>query len=106
VTDIGSHEVVKIKGSHATTVGSGFDRPEGLALDSTGNLYVIDSGTGTSYVVDEAGDTSTVATGFCIHKGLQSTQAGDIFVTDSGHNQVVELPFSLRRASRGRFDDI
>jgi DNA-binding beta-propeller fold protein YncE len=90
--DIDAHAVIKIpKRSHASTVGSGFDRPEGVALDSIRNFYVIDYGTRTLYVVNAAGYTSTVASG-CVHpQSVAVDQAGDMFVADSGHNQVIEL---------------
>jgi hypothetical protein len=52
-------------GGVATTFASGFSAPEGLTVDSAGNLYVVNAGDSTVKMVGPGGGVATTfATGF------------------------------------------
>ncbi len=73
---------------------SGLSIPEGVAVDSAGDLFVADSD--HQRVVElHAGGGSQVTlpfTGLGFPQGVAVDSAGDVFVTDPEHSRVVELP--------------
>jgi sugar lactone lactonase YvrE len=88
--------------------GGGFDaqaRPEGIALDRLGNVYVSDSG-GAIFKVTPAGDISTLAgtlgqvgnadgagatATFNSPAGIASDAAGNVYVADSGNATIRKI---------------
>jgi sugar lactone lactonase YvrE len=96
-----------LAGTCGSTDGTGsaarFCQPFGLATDSTGNIYVADSGNDTIREVTSAGVVSTIAgmpqtvgsadgTGanasFDLPSGLAVDNAGNIYVADTGNATV------------------
>jgi sugar lactone lactonase YvrE len=88
----------------ATTLAN----PDGLALDSSGNLYVADEGNnrvlyfpsgsvtatrvyGASNLTT-AGSFSTTATGFIAENSVSLDSLGNMYVGDSGNNRVLYFP--------------
>lgn len=84
------------------TLLSGPSAPEAVAVDSAGDVFVADTGSGQVVEITPDG-TKTVLpfsslaapnlvgqAGFI--DGLAVDGAGDVFVADTGHNQVLELP--------------
>jgi len=63
--------------------------PRGLAVDSTGNLYIMS--TDHVVMVTPAGAISTLAAGFSYAFGVATDAAGDVFVADTGHNQIQRI---------------
>jgi uncharacterized protein (TIGR03437 family) len=130
VNDIGNHRVRKIStsGIISTVAGSGSSTPSGdggpatsaglqipirCAVDSSGNLYIVDQGSGASVVrkVDTNGMISDVAgvyggTGFSGDGGpaLKATMfnltaiavdaAGNLFLTDQGDQRIRKVDTS------------
>ena len=84
--------------------------PVGLAVSSSGNVYIADSGTYTVDMLDPAGNLTvfagtygesneftgngTAATSAVLGtpSALAVDSAGDVFIADSGNNQVLEVP--------------
>jgi sugar lactone lactonase YvrE len=56
--------------------------PVGLALDSSGNLFVADSANQAVRKVSQDGVISTVATGFDLDEGVAVDATGNLYITD------------------------
>jgi sugar lactone lactonase YvrE len=75
-----------------STVGSGLNDPEGVAVDSSGNVYIAD--TNNNQVLKEAlsagAYTQTViVTGLSTPKGIALDGAGNLYIANTGNDQVL-----------------
>jgi hypothetical protein len=90
--------------AHATTygapvsIGSGFSDPFGVAVDSSGDLFVVNSIFHGSVAELKPGadgfsdaTQTTVASNFINPAGVAVDSSGDLFVAASGNNSVAEL---------------
>ena len=79
------------------TLGSGFSFPSGVALDSSGNLFVGDTGSNTVKEVLKSGGYSTVnalptpANEFSSPTGVAVDSSGNVFVADYANSLVKEI---------------
>ncbi len=97
--------VVGPVGGYADGTGKGarFHFPEGVAVDSAGNVFVADSGNSTIRKVTPAGVVTTIggapgvagwadgiitSAQFCGPCGIAVDKAGRVYVTDSGNNRI------------------
>src|SRR5271170_1268798 len=74
------------------TLGSGFERPAGVAVDSNANVFVADSGHAQVKEILAAGGYITVnilGSGFSSPYGVAVDGSGNVFVTDA--NAVKEI---------------
>jgi hypothetical protein len=73
-------------------IGGAFDTASGVALDASGNLYVVDFHT-VSEALAATGYTTinTVATGFGFARGIALDSLGNIFVSDPGAGNFKEI---------------
>jgi large repetitive protein len=84
-------------GVQTTLPTSGLSKPEGLAFDSTGNLYIADTGNNRVVEITSAGVQKTVLSGTVSGAALKAPKAVavdasfDLFVADSGNNRVLEI---------------
>jgi sugar lactone lactonase YvrE len=86
--------------------GSGLSNPQGLGIDSAGNVYVADAGNNRIVKITPAGVLSVVASGtFAVNAGMNSyivqetpylavDGAGDLFLDDAGY-PAVEFPLGV-----------
>jgi RHS repeat-associated protein len=96
-------------GAADTNPAAVLDEPAGLAVASSGNVYIADQGTDTVDVLDPAGNLSVFAgtgnSGAFTGNGTAAASAtlgtpsavavdgaGDVFIADSGNNEVLEVP--------------
>jgi autotransporter-associated beta strand protein len=64
-----------------TIFASGLGTPDGLALDSSGSLYVANYSSGTVTKVDGGGAVTTFASGFTHPEGLAFDSSGNLYVS-------------------------
>jgi hypothetical protein len=72
----------------------GFDRPYSLAVDSSGNVYVADTGNDAVKERTAASNyelLNTLGSGFKAPRGVAVDAYGDIFVADTGNSAVKEI---------------
>ena len=107
-------------GSGSATTSSGLSNPSGLAFDSGGNLWVVDSlnsrvlefktpfstGEAATLVIGQASFTSsdystTNSTNLSYATGLAFDSAGNLWVADQGNDRIVEFktPFITHEAA-------
>ena len=72
---------------------AGLNKPAGLAVDSSGNLYIAD--TGNDQVLKLAAGAAAptpLVTGLNSPTDVVVDNAGNLYITDSGNNRVLMLP--------------
>lgn len=77
------------------TVGSGFNRPSGVAVDASGNIYVADeSNNAVKEILAASGFTTTVTLGggFASPFGVAVDASGNVWVADQGNSLIKEIP--------------
>jgi uncharacterized protein (TIGR03437 family) len=108
-------------GDGGPAVNAELNSPSGLALDKSGNLYIVDTGNGRIRKVDTSGIITTVAgrgNGFTLGDGGPATNAqlanpsdvavdsaGNIYIADVGNHSVrkVDTSGTIRSILHGSF---
>lgn len=99
VSNPGAGTISEINSSgNESTFASGLNDPEGLALNSAGNLYVADSGAGIISKINPAGKISTFASGLNSPAALAFGAGGNLYVANPG-NQTISKVNSSGKAS-------
>jgi sugar lactone lactonase YvrE len=95
--------IAGVAGSTGTEDGTGasarFNGPTGIAVTSSGNLHIGDSGNGTIRSVTQAGVVTTIAglpfvnTGLAFNasEGVAVNSTGDVFVADTGAHRILRI---------------
>ena len=86
-----------------TPVGAtGLGRPDGLAMDASGNLFIANSLSGTVVKIVPGGvQTAVPVTGLNAPASLAVNGGGDLFIADSGNSRVVKLPANSEQTTVG-----
>jgi len=73
---------------------TGLNQPCAVAVDTVGDLYIVDSGNNRVVKLAAGSSTQTVLpfTGLNQPSAVAVDAAGDVYVTEHGNNQVVKLP--------------
>jgi hypothetical protein len=90
-SDYGSGTVNEFSPDGMRTFATGVSGPNGLALDSLGNLYVANSSGGTITVVAPDGTEKTIASGLDSPWGVAVNRAGDVFVSSQFGNTITKI---------------
>ena len=78
-----------------TTLGSGFNTPLGVAVDSAGNVYVADANNqAVKRIAAVGGAITTLGSGFYNPTSVAVDSAGNVYVADTGNNAVKKLSFT------------
>jgi len=89
-TSDGVSEIDSTTGNEST-FASGLNGPEGLALDSAGNLYVADSGDGTISQINSVGNVSTFASGLNSPYALAFDPSGNLYAANPGNQTISKI---------------
>jgi len=76
-----------------TTMGSGLQYPQAVAVDAAGDVFIAD--TGNSRVVEVpagGGAQTTVGSELSLPQRVAVDGAGDVFIADTNNSRVVEVP--------------
>ena len=93
----------------AASVGNSFTKPNGVAVDGAGNVYVSDSGTNLVYEAPSGSGTAatefalTSFTGLKAPAGIAVDQSGNLYVADSGNGRVL---FDNRQSAAVQFGTV
>jgi streptogramin lyase len=79
-----------------TTLVGGFNYPDGVAVDGSGNIYVSDAGNNAvkemALGCASASCVTTLGGGFAGPEGVAVDGSGNVYVADAGNNLVKEMP--------------
>ena len=79
--------------STPATLGSGFNGPTGVAVDTSGNLYVADFSNKQVKEIPAGSNIPVgIGSGFTNPYGVAVDAAGDVYVADYGANAVYKIP--------------
>jgi hypothetical protein len=70
-----------------------FNKPMGITIDSTGNLFVVNSGNGSIRKITPTGNVTTIATGYNIPQGIAIDSSGNLYITDTQDAIVSKLSY-------------
>ena len=79
--------------SNQTTIGSGFNYPSGVAVDTSGHVFVADTYNNriVSMNADGSNQTTIAATGFSYPMGVAVDTSGHVVVADTDNNRIVSM---------------
>ena len=79
--------------SNQTTIGSGFNYPGGVAVDTSGQVFVADTYNSriVSMNADGSNQTTIAATGFSYPMGVAVDTSGHVVVADTDNNRIVSM---------------
>ena len=83
--------------TNGANLSARFNSPRGLACDSSGNLYVADTGNGKIRVIDIGQKTSTLAGGFSNLTDVAVAPNGDVLAVDEDANAIYRVESGGRK---------
>ena len=89
-----NNQVVEVPagGGAQTTVGSGLNRPYGVAVDGAGDVFIADARNNRVVEVTAGGGPqTTVGSGLSSPTGVAVDGVGDVFIADYANSRVVEV---------------
>jgi sugar lactone lactonase YvrE len=70
---------------------SSLDNPSGLAIDSSNNLYVADTGSNSIKKINSAGSVLVTVSSFSLPRSVAVSSTGDVYVADTGNNEIKKI---------------
>jgi sugar lactone lactonase YvrE len=89
-------QTAHLAGGALISIGTGFNSPQGVAMDSSGNVFVTDSNHSRVKEIQAPSYSTTVSLAtpsgaFVSPSGIAIDTAGNLFVTDQGNGTVKEI---------------
>ena len=78
-------------GTFVKQISTTFNNNQGLAFDSSGNLYVAESGQNIVQKITPTGSRSTFASGLSTPQGLAFDSSGNLYVANGASNTIVKV---------------
>jgi sugar lactone lactonase YvrE len=92
---VGHGSAIVVTPGTESSIGSALKTPSQVAADTSGNVYIADSGLGKVLEYTKGAGATTVpvsiGTGLTAPTGVAVDGAGDVFIADSGN--VIEVPY-------------
>lgn len=76
---------------NGTGAAARFNRPQGLALSPSGDLYIADTDNGAIRKMTPSGVVTTVATGLVTPQFLAYAPSGNIYVSETSQNRIKKI---------------
>jgi hypothetical protein len=96
ITAIGVSPQLIFSPAVQSSLGGGFSQPDGVATDSSGNIYVADQANNAVKKIPSGCSISscvtTIGGGFSSPYGIAVDGAGNVWVADNGNNAVKKVP--------------
>lgn len=103
ITAIGVSPQLIFSPNVQSSLGGGFSQPDGVATDSSGNIYVADRANNAVKKIPGGCSTSscvtTIGGGFSSPYGIAMDGAGNVWVADNGNNAVKKIPSGCTASS-------
>jgi len=96
VADRGNNAVKEVMVGTGTvvTLGSGFNQPNGVAVDAAGDVYVADAGNNAIKMIPAGGGAPVViGSGFVNPTAVALDASGNVYVCDNGNSAIKEILF-------------
>ncbi len=105
LTGIGTGGQLAIDGGQQATVAvTGLGTTAGVAVDSTGTLYIADPSNNQIVVKLAGGVQTTIGTGLSGPMGVAVDAANNVYIADTGNNRIVEVnPVSNTQTVLGNY---
>jgi sugar lactone lactonase YvrE len=91
-TNTGANTVCKVQGGNISNLPGSYSAPEGIAVDSVGNVYVANTGLNQiSIVATDNSVTNITFSDGTIPRGVAVDGSGSIYIADGGMNRILRL---------------
>lgn len=84
-------EVALDPGVLSAVLASGISAPSGVALDGSGNTYIVDKGHNRVLKLSTGGVLTTVGSGLSSPTGVTVDGAGNVYISDTANDRVVKV---------------
>jgi sugar lactone lactonase YvrE len=93
LSGVGTGQAITIDPGTLTEIGSGLKKPDAVAVDAAGNVFVADAGANAVYeYAGGSGAGTSVGSGLKAPAGLATDAAGNLYISDTGNDRVVMVP--------------
>src|SRR5579871_369420 len=109
IADTGNNRIRKVSATSGliTTIAGGVDSgssgnggpavnallnaPAGVAVDTSGNVYIADTGNNQVRMINSSGTISAIYKGGSGPRGVAVDFYGNVYIADTGHHRVIEI---------------